>query len=143
MLPENEKQLKIISKDYHKCFAQKCELEQKQVDILHNEHKTFMKILNRLEENGTITRDEFFRLLNANAHRIGKDPIHTSLTDCKLKQCYDLFYRYTMMDMQVTLQKDISPRLRKTIKKYHNKFSQNRITTDDLRAYSKDLYNNM
>jgi hypothetical protein len=143
MLPDHERQLKIISRDYHKCFAQKCKLEQKQVAILHNEHKTFIKILNKLVEKGTITRDEFFHLLKANADRISDDPIQTSLSDCKLKQCYDLFYRYTMMDMQATLQKDISPNLRKTIEKYHKKFSKNKITTDDLRAYSEDLYNNI
>ena len=44
MSKENRK----ISKEYHKCYMQKCKKEQKDVDALHNEHKIFMKILNKL-----------------------------------------------------------------------------------------------
>jgi hypothetical protein len=140
----NEKEFRNISKEYRKCFQKKCRTEQKQINILQAEHQTFMKILNRLVDNNTITRDEFWRLLKANADRIGSDPVQISFIDCKLNQCYDLYYKYIMADIQVALQKDdISPQFRNTLETYYNKFKKHKITTQDLISYSRDLYNNM
>ena len=102
-----------------------------------------MKILNRLVDNNTITMEDFFRLLKANADKIRSDPKQTILTHCKLNQCYNQYYKYIMMDIEVALQKDISPKFRNILEIYHRKFKNHKITTEDLIAYSRDLYNNM
>jgi len=95
MSKENRK----ISKEYHKCYMQKCKKEQKDVDALHNEHKIFMKILNKLVDNNTITMEDFFRLVKANADKIRSDPKQTILHQPKRKMRQIIYFLVSVNDL--------------------------------------------
>ena len=142
-MPSKEKQFQKISNDYHKCFKQKCKPEQKQLDELHKAHKTFIQILSALQSNKDITMDEYFRLLKANSDRIRHHAYQNAVTECKLKKCYDTFYKYTIRYIEVSLQKNISPKLRNTLEKYRDKFKNHKITLHDMIEYNKEMYNNI
>lgn len=142
-MQEQERITRTVSKEYHKCFMQKCKKEQKQLDQLHKEHQNFIKILNTLKNKEYVTEEEFFRLLKANSDRIRSDPLQSTIIDCKIQNCYDAFYKYTLLDIETSLQKNISPDLRRVLQKYHKKFKDNKITTEDMIEYSKELYNSI